>query len=539
MPTIPIRGVGEVGIVADLSPLDLPITACTDARNVRFERGIISRYSVFKKLNATYAYSKVPVGIFEDRTVEGQGNIITVFSDGTMEQFFSDEIRDVTPTGTLGVSTSQITTALLGGIMYVHRDTDVPIYRTGPGAGDFSPIPGWDNTDRALSVRSYRDFLIAVNVTKDDTQYPGMVKWSDAAQAGVPPSNWDVTSPSSLAGETILNDLRGELVDGVQLSSSFILYGDQQTYRMDFVGEPFVFQFDKVFPDQGMIAKNCAVEIDGKHYVFGRSDIFIHDGTQKVSISNGRIQRFVFDELDFEQRDRCFVFHDHLNYEVVFCYPTQKDDVQWPLSEINGCNRAAVYNYKSDTWSIVDIPALTAACAVSLSSVPTWEDSVSWSETSASWNSFAGQKPRMPVITSAGYSAISQAAKPYLLDRLSGGILNNDPEKSLLWPAYFERTLIDLDELGTNLYGRKLVKRIVPQIKSFAPEDEVVFRVGKSSTPSEAIQWADSKTLKPWSEVKYDCRVSARYLSLRTEFPEGVDAHFIGYDADIMKIAGR
>ena len=38
----------------------------------------------------------------------------------------------------------------------------------------------------------------------------------------------------------------------------------------------------------GLINENCVVEVEGKHYCFGRDDIIVHDGTTKQSIADER-----------------------------------------------------------------------------------------------------------------------------------------------------------------------------------------------------------------------------------------------------------
>lgn len=58
---------------------------------------------------------------------------------------------------------------------------------------NLATLPGWGATDVAAVVRPYKNFLIALNITKGAVNYPHMVKWSHrclflelSRQAGTP-----------------------------------------------------------------------------------------------------------------------------------------------------------------------------------------------------------------------------------------------------------------------------------------------------------------------------------------------------------------
>jgi hypothetical protein len=538
MPTIPIRGVGGLGVIADVNPQDAPEIAWTDARNIRFSNGSLSRSPVFKKISSTYTYSKQPVGIINGWDA-GKGSLVTVFSDGSMEEFRNGVISSVTPSGTLGTSTSQVTTCVLGGVTYVNRESDIPSYRKDPTEGAFKPLTGWTSTDRCRSLRSYKDFLIALDVTKISGDYLGMVKWSDAAQSGAPPTNWDTADPASLAGESVLNDIKGRIIDGRALGDSFIIYGEDQTYRMDFIGAPFVFAFSMLFSDQGLMSKNCVTAVDGKHYVFGRSDIFVHDGIQKLSIVDSKISNKIFSELDHEFSDRCFTYHNKSLHEIMFCYPTTSEDAPWRLDDISGCNRSAVYNYKDNTWSFIDIPSLISATEVQITSETTWDSFSSWNIADAPWSVFSGLRPKSLTVCSTGHSGISKAATSYYVDPIIGGTLPFSPDPDLIWDAYAESLNRDLDEIAPTLYGRKATGRATPQYRVYNDEHQFQMQIGHSNDPTSDVTWSPIKTFTGYTSAKYDQRSTGRYISVRIIIPSGSYAEFSGFDLDVNVISGR
>jgi hypothetical protein len=74
-----------------------------------------------------------------------------------------------------------------------------------PGGLAFANIPAWNANWRAAALRSYKSFLIALNVTKAGVNFPSLVKWSDVAPNNVAPTTWDETDTTKLAGENPLS----------------------------------------------------------------------------------------------------------------------------------------------------------------------------------------------------------------------------------------------------------------------------------------------------------------------------------------------
>jgi hypothetical protein len=537
MPSIPIRGVGGVGVISDINAQDAPEISWTDALNMRFSKGEMSRYSIFKYTDPSYSYSKVPVGVSSSWPSNVSG-IVTVFSDGSIEERRNGVTRDMTPSGTLGSSNDQVSWTFLGSVKYLNREGDVPVYLADVDDTAYAPLPDWPVGNTCKVLRSYKDFLIALNVTKGTQEYQGMVKWSDATQNGAPPSNWNVSSDSSLAGETIINDIKGHIIDGMALGDSFMIYGQEQVYRMDYIGSPFIFNIAKAFDTFGAIAKNCVVAVDNKHYVFTQNDIVVHDGMQKLSLVNDKVSEKLFAELDYSLSDRCFVYHDRIESELVFCYPSTGVS-KWSPYKTQGCNKAAVYNYISGTWTFIDLPALVASSEASMDIARTWADLSGWASGSNSWASLAGTRSKSLVVCSAWNLVEGIAASSYFVDRLIGGRLPNPPVTSLIWEAYAESENRDMDELIPTLMGRKQVNRIIPQYRIKDLTHSIQMTVGTSSTPTSSVIWGREKTFLGYDSPKYDLRSNARYISFKVRIPQGSHAELSGFDLDISLIAGR
>ena len=545
MPTVPVRGVGGVGVISDIASQDAPAISWTDAMNVRFSDGVMSRYSVFKRLDSPVNYglhstlSRHPTGCCNGWST-GEGGLVVVTSSGFIAETIGATTTTVSPIGTLAPSDKQPTFCTLGGLTYINQESNVPCYREQPSSGRFQALNGWSAADRCASLRSFKDFLIAIHVTKAGVEYPAMVKWSDAAQVGQPPSNWDSTLPSSMAGENIINDVSGPLIDGLTLGDSFMIYGNYQTFRMDYIGQPYIFRFQKLFDDQGVMSKNCVVEVDGRHYVFGRTDIFAHDGMTKTSIVNTRVSRKLFSEIDENLLERCFVYHDRKYGEIVFCYPSNDDTAAWRVSDTYGCNKGAVYNYRFNTWTFIDLPGIVGATEVSVSVTRTWVDFTdSWNRGVAAWSSLTNKSPKHLVVVGAGNEALSKGALPYYVDPLIGGALANPVDMSVMHPAFALSESRDLDELNMPLLGRKVVTRIVPQCSIKSENSSYSMSVGMSKNPGDSTMWLRSKLFSSTSINRYDCRASGQYVSIRVDIPSGSHVEFSGYDITVEQLSGR
>ena len=114
----------------------------------------------------------------------------------------------------------------------------------------------------------------------------------------------------------------------------------------------------KLFSDTGLINENCAVEVEKKHYCFTRDDIIVHDGVSKKSIADERVKNFIFGGLNVNNSDVCYVTHDEGQNLIYFCYQSGDEFASFPNA--NRCNRAAVYNYRADSWSMMDLPNTSA-----------------------------------------------------------------------------------------------------------------------------------------------------------------------------------
>lgn len=544
MPTFPIRNLGGAGIVADINPYDLPPNAISSGVNVRFDNGRVSRAPVFREVFdlTTEDPAFLPGYIFPlPPAAAGEPeSIVTVSRDySTFLQITGSTASDVTPPSglTTGDNVFPFTHAFLGGVSYVNRYSSVPFSKTALDA-TFVALPNWDTDWRCSVLRAYKDFLVALNVTKDADEYPQMVKWSDITQFGDVPPSWDHTLTTNSAGENILNQMQGRIVDGCVLRDTLMIYGENEVWAMNYIGGDFIFDIRKSFDDVGAINANCVVEVDGRHYVFDRTDIIVHDGSSKDSIIHGKDRDFVFQALDYDRAHLCFVVHNPKLSEIYFCYPSEDANIGFATST-EGCNRAVVFNYRNGSWSFYDLPNVTFGCGSVVSSALTYDSSVpyTYEGMGGSYADGSSDKERHLLFSSvADATGGITASRIVGFDLTAGGRLARPVVAELLRDAYAERTGIDLDETGAALASYKSIQKVYPQANF--DEGTMTFQYGASDLYAVEPTWSVSQSFVPSTNYQVDVRSAGRYLSHRFRYSGYGDFNYSGLDV-LLTIRGR
>lgn len=364
MPNLPIRGLGSVGVVTDVDPYNLPINGFTRGKNVRFHEGKVSHGPVFRDVAAGNQLTN-PVFVHGVQAATGYDTVLVVTDEFDINEF-SNGVFTQRYAGNSQLNTTELTATSLANVTYVNRSDRIPVHRTA-ATSTFTDLPNWPSTLRAKSLRSFGDFLVAMNTTESGVEHPNRVRFSTTALSNSVPTTWDETDVTESAGFNDLVQMETPILDGATLGSNFLIYSSDQVWLMEFVGGSFIFNFRKLYDDAGVMGQNCIVEVEGKHFVFDFDDIYITDGNTRQSICDGRVRDYIFNGIDYNKRGECFVLHNANLEEIYFCYHSG-DDLAL-VEDGDFCNRAAVYNYKEDTWSFYDLPNVVGGSVANISSV--------------------------------------------------------------------------------------------------------------------------------------------------------------------------
>lgn len=505
---------GAIGVIRDLSAHELPNQAWSDASNIRFLDGMAHQaYGYGEVYNSPAAAPQhvLPCNVAGARYWIYTTAATTFCCTITAGSAVHTDLTHATPrTGVV----NQWTSTLLSGIpiLNVGDAAKVPMSWDLNTANNFVDLANWPASTYCKSLRTYKNMLIALNVTKTTTNYPYMVKWSHPAEPGTVPTSWDHTDATKDAGEFDLAEGFDPIIDGMQLRDSFMIYKESSIWRLDYVGGAFILRSGKVFGSSGAMNRNCIVDIDGFHVVLTGSDVIVHDGVQATSILDKRARRDLFQDIDTDYTNLCFVYKNPFFNEVLICYPS---------IGATSCNKALVYNYKDKTCSYRTMPNVThgAAGAVDNTLSGTWAgDSAPWSSDLTKWNG-------PDFVPSTARCIVGSAdSKLFMMDSSSSF-------DGAIPVAYLERRGLSFGAPES----MKLIKGIRPRIVGNTG-DTVIVKVGYSDDPYLDPTYT-SMTHTIGSTISNDCLVSGRYISVRFETDGAYQWRLDSLDLDI-EVAG-
>lgn len=499
MALINVSNAGKVGVISDLSVHDLPLEAWSDCANIRFLDGSALMFYGHGSVYGTPAVTPhhvLPLNVAGNRYwLYASLNKIYAVSNATGSAVHTNLTRQTSGADVDYAATENSwTSTLLGGIPILNagNTTDAPQQWNLSLASKFETLSNWPANTYCKSLRSYKNFLIALNVTKSGTSFPFMVKWSHPADPGSVPVTWDPADTTKDAGETDLSEGYDPIIDGLALRDSFMIYKENSCYRMDYTGGTFVFRFQKVLGTSGALNRNCIVEVDGFHVVLSGSDVIVHDGQTATSVLDKQTRRTLFQDFDVENTHKAFVFKNPFVNEVFICYASIGNTTP---------NKAVVWNYKDRTVSFRDLPNLNHAAygPVDNGLQLNWEsDAAPWDSDLTAWNG--------PDYTpdTARVLLASNDTKLFLLD----GSASFD---GVIPSAYLERVGLSFDAPE----AIKTVRRIRPRIVGNTGET-VIVKIGASDDPYLPPTYT-TMTHTIGSTVSDDCFVSGRYIAIRFE----------------------
>jgi hypothetical protein len=535
MPIVPVRDLGKFGVITDLDPYDLPAQAWSMGVNVRFRNNRVSHAPVFRNVKVLTGSSTAPRYVAGANPSSGLDFVFIGYLDGTVTRFENGAETAYSVSGyTPSSAEAAWSSTTLAGVAYVNREDRVP-WSLSPADSNFHALANWDSTWRARLLRTCGGSLVALNVTKGATVYPAMVKTSSFPLSGTVPASWDTGVANSLATENILAEMSGPIVDAQKLGSALVIYGQQEAWLMQADNSIEVFAYRKLAFNKGAINVNCSVEIDGKHFVFGNTDIWRHDGYSEQSICDGRTRDFIFNSINMAKANRCFVAHNERMSELHFCYVSGDGYANF-LNTTDGCNRAAVFNYATNTWTFDDLPLVFAADPANLSV------SLTYATVTSSYNTVGGTyldqedgfKRTLTFVGSAS-TEYNLSKSLYAFDLYGAGSTVVFPvDANATGPVTLEKNGMDLDDLGKDLKGYATLSSIYPQAR-FDPESTSPLTVYMGSNDYFTLDpiYDQVQTFDSLLDYKLDYQASGRYLAVKMTTPDFHPFSISGFDLDL------
>ena len=506
---VTLDNLGEWGVLRDGLPHDLPDNAFSDGMNVRFRDGYAEKFA-----GETEAYGASSIVPYH----------VTPLTAGTDRLWLEAGLNSIWSINSSAVHTN-ITRAsgpyaatidggwvstVLGGVAILNNGVDVP--QAWGGSGLCTDLPNWPSTLRARSVRTFRNFLVAMNVTKSGVNFPAMIKWSHGADPGTVPPSWDETDPTRDAGEGDLSDTPGGLIDGYALGDFLIVYKEGAYYALEDVGGSQIIRARLISSEAGMLAKNCVAQFPGGHLVLGQGDVYVHAAGAPQAILTARARRWLFQNLDAQYYRRSFVVANPLASEIWICFPQIASEA---------CDLALVWNWKQNAIAIRELPEAThgAIGVVNADLANSWDSLTEpWASLTKKWNQTPASDAalRLVLATRNNLRMVDSGAN------FAGTAFN----------AFVERTGMSFGDP----HRVKVIKGVRPIIEGVT--GSVFISMGGAMEPNAEPTWSAPVEFRIGVDTQADAFASGRYISYRIESDQSINWRVKRLDLE-LEMAGR
>ena len=492
-------------VVEDIPPSEVGPEFWTEVKNFYMRVGYAQRISGVSQFFADWTDEAFNLTNVFSATL----NFWTVMGKSTIQVIDqSGNVDDITPAAYASpVLPSEATTTIINGFPVFNFRQDPPAFWDLQTSNIAQPLPGWPALTSCRSMRTFNNFLFALNMTESGNEFPTKLRWSSAAEPGTVPQEWTASATNN-AGDASLADTSGGIVEAAALRGQFMIYKQHATYAANFVGGSFVFSFRKFLTTSGIMARNCVTEALGNHVVMTDGDVIIHDGQNVRSLVDRKLRRFIFLQIDPVNFVNSFVFNYRAAKEVWICFPTQG---------FVEPNVAVVWDYAHDLLSTRDLSETWSHAQSGLVLATTaaldWDGQTdTWDASSGSWNraQFTGAFERVlasvAVSTDVGDSVADTNSRLLFVDDTS--TLRDDSAVV----GIIRRESLDL---GTP-EALKYVRRVWPRIEG-STGTVIKVRVGVQDEPSEGISWSPFQDFNVNENDFLNFDASGRYISLSFE----------------------
>ena len=530
MPVINVENLSEVGIVKDQLPMQLPPNGWSDGNNVRFDDLQVKKsdgWAEFDDPGATW-----------DGGANKQIYYAIPYNDGSTAYWVFCGLKDVAVTD--GVTIAEITNVggdysataalnwtgcVLGKNVILNNGIDDPQFTSDLATPTkLADLTYWPASTTCAAMRVYKNYLIALDVTKSGTRYKSMVKWSDSAALDALPGSWDETDATTDAGETVLSERTmdvgvGAVIDCLPLRDTNIVYTDSQTWAMDFVGGTFVFNFRQIFKNNGLLSKRCVREFEGKHFCVGNNDVYVHDGNTIQSVIDQKMRKELFSAMDPTYYNRTYVFSNQTRNEMWVCYVSKGASSELP-------NKALIWSWRTGAWSTVDLPStsvygtphISLGAVVVVDTIDAWEDGPlgAWSAYVGTWGVYTHPEYQSPLMCS---------------DKLYRGDFGNTQAGTNM-VSFIERT-----DLPVGLQDQFVrIKAVYPKMSGNAA---VNIDIGAHMAPGDSPNYQGPVSFTPGVDQKVDARVTGTNMAIKIQSSDNQNWTLHGYEVEYEHVSRR
>lgn len=194
---------------------------------------------------------------------------------------------------------------------------DNGIYQWDPQLGSASSalIPTAPIANQGMFIAMPQRQIVAYGSTYNGIQQPLLVRWCDIG-------NFNVWAPqvTNQAGSYIIPK-GSRIVGGIQGPQQGLIWTDLGVWAMQYVSQPYIYQFNEIGAGCGMVAEKAAGAINGDVYWMGLKQFFKLAGSG-VEPVNCPVWDVVFQNLNMDYADNIRVAVNSSFHEIAWYYPS-------------------------------------------------------------------------------------------------------------------------------------------------------------------------------------------------------------------------
>lgn len=527
MSRIPMVNADALGMIQDESTNEIDIRAFSYVRNARVQDGAVDRIRGQQPALVQPDPDNDPLYVLPAPL---QQDYYWIW--GTQDKVFAYNAhinQDISRPAGYSSGYGLWNGCFFNGILVMNNGGDVPQVWQNPGpTSTLVDLPHWEPTVRAKYIGAYKNYLVALNVTKGATVFPQMVKWSHVADPGSIPTSWDETDPTKDAGEFPLSETPGVIMGQMTMRDTNIIYKDDSVYAMTFTGGTSIFRFQRILKESSLLAPYAMQKFNlqgEKHIVLSSDDVFVHDGTTATPILQKRMRKWLFANMDVENYVHAFILINVPLSEAWICFPS------------NGsvfCDTALIYNYRNQALTIRDLPMVSHGSSGVLNDITgaggggTWDSDYDiWQIDKTNWGERA-YNPSSDKILLASPAPTSKFYAADVTDYFDGVPFTTTIERDGI-------TIVGTDRQGKPIQDtsvHKLLTYIFPRLET---STGITFNyyVGVQERRKDPITWEGPFVFDPSSDRHVCPLVSGKILSVRLEVTQPGFFRYMGYDIDV------
>ena len=342
-----------------------------------------------------------------------------------------------------------------------------------------------------------KEFGVSANVRYGGNDYPRRVRWSQINDS----NSWTVGT-----NQADVQDLADSgFITGFVGGESGVVLCERGIYRMQYVGTPLIFTFQKV-SSHGCTYPNSVAAL-GTNQVFylSQDGFFMFNGEVSIPIGADKVDLFFADDLSPTFADRISCAIDPINQVVAWSYPS--------TLSTGDPDKIIIYNYAENKWSVVEIDhefiGQVASPARTLESLDTLNSSIDAHNISFDSQAYAGGK------------FLFAASKASKIQTFSGDNLN---------------AVIETKEFEPSNMKRSLIRSVSPIVTRGSSDPTITVQVGSRSKQTVETSFTTASTLN--ADNYCPVRTSGRYHRVRVN-ASGTWRYALGVDVDAVEMGRR